>query len=147
MTIASMKSELQSLLEDSRRDIEKQLATMKEQNAQAKAAISLLQKQHEDAQAARTKELSDYKDQFRSDLLSEVANCIQISVRQQFNAHLQSESPVHSPVRKLPKNDDGEFSATDSNSESITETPDSTQNSYNSSATLGTPRSRTGQRK
>ena len=92
MTIATMKSELQSLLEDSRRDIEKQLESMKEQNEQAKATISLLQQQHEEAQEARAKELVEYKNQFRSDLLAEVANCIQVSVQQQFNAHLESES-------------------------------------------------------
>ena len=111
------------------------------------AAISQLRQQHKEAQEARAKELAEYKDNFRSDLLSEVAHCIQISIKQQFNAHLQSESPVHSPVQKLPQNDDGDFSTTDSNSESITDTPDSTNNSYHSSAKLGTPRSRMGQRK
>ena len=144
MTIATMKSELQTLLEDSRRDIEKQLASMKEQNAQATAAIAQLRQQHQEAQEARDKELTDYKDNFRNDLLSEISHCIQISVKQQFNAHLQSESPVHSPVRKLPKNDDGDFSATESIADSPNDSHTSPTDSYNSPATLGTSRSRTG---
>ena len=144
MTIATVKSELQSLLEDSRRDIEKKLATMQEQNAKANADMSQLRQQHKEAQEARTQEFAEYKDNFRNDLLSEVAQCIQISVQQQFNAHVQSESPVHSPVRKLPKNDDGNFSATESITETPTDASTSSTNSYQSPATLGKTRSRTG---
>ena len=147
MTIATMKSELQTLLEDSRRDIEKQLASMQEQNAQATAAIAQLRQQHQEAQDARAKDLADYKDNFRSDLLSEVANCIQVTVKQQFHAHLQSESPVRSPARKLPKNDDGDFSATESIEDSPTDISESPSNSYHSPATSGNSRSRTGLRK
>ena len=147
MTIATMKSELQALLEDSKRDMEKQLTIMREQNEQAQAAITLLQKQHEATQQAQAQELETYKDKFRSDLLTEISNCIQVSVRQQFNAHLENETPIQSPVRKLPKNDDGEFSTSDSTSESFSGTPESINNSYHTPAKIGKTRSRTGQQK
>ena len=147
-TIASMKSEIQSMIEASRRDMDTHLKTLIQQHKTAQDKIDSLKKQHEVDKEHQKKELEDYKTQFMSQLLQEVSQCVHQSVKAQFNALQEAdsmaESPVRSPVRKLPKNTDCDFSSADSITESTTNSPDTNPEIYNTPVKPRKTRSKTG---
>ena len=143
-----MKSEIQSMIKASRRDIDTHLKTLIQQHKTAQEEIDSLKKQHEADKEHQKKELEDYKTQFMSQLLQEVSQCIHKSVKAQFDtlqeADSMAESPVRSPVRKLPKNADCNFSSADSVTESTINLPDTNSNIYNTPIKPRKTQSKTG---
>ena len=148
ITIALMKSEIQSMIKASRQDIDTHLKTLIQQNKTAQDEIDSLKKQHEADRQHHKQELEDYKTQFMSHLLQEVSQCVHNSVKAQFDALQESdsmtESPVRSPVRKLPKNTDCDFSSADSATESTINSPETTSEIYSTPVKPRKTRSKTG---
>ena len=147
-TIASMKSEIQSMIEASRRDIDTHLKILIEQHKTAQAEIDSLKKQHEENKQHQKKELEEYKSNFMSQLLQEVSQCVHNSVKAQFDALQEAdsmvESPVRSPVRKLPKNADCDFSSAESAADSTIDSPEPNSDIYTTPDKPRKTRSRTG---